>query len=104
MRTDSDTLDLTALRAYHADAAMLRTDDQNVADFRRTLRNLQSLLYRLDHGLTGTRNRTPDPRAYAAKLQALVGVSDAVCDLLDANARLALSYNAAERRAYGLEP
>lgn len=76
--------------------------EQATARFMRTLRNLESVLYRQRTGQYTGRNTPADPTDYVKSLHALVLCSDAVAGMLDSNDKLAARYNRAERRAYGL--
>jgi len=76
-------------------------DTQSLRRFKRTLTNLESVLYRQTKGQGWS---TTDPAAYCRDLWQMVRDFDDVADTLDNDPKLAARFARAERRAYGLRP
>jgi hypothetical protein len=75
-----------------------------LADFTRELRNTESQYRRMDSGTLTGRNADASADSLSWKLRRLrdLARTDAVCDALDANPKLAARWNRIERRAAGL--
>ena len=81
------------------------TTDRDVEKFKRLLRSAEGMLYRRDGGqLTGRNDASSQAtlRMRFDDMSALVKESDAVCEALDTNEKLAARYHRAERRWVGL--